>query len=103
MFKTSRYKKGGGILLLNLFNHLNNLAIQIYFFPPFLPQGHIVFFFSLKHGYALHNYSFSQSVSQQIQEVQDWITDQHQPVGGDADNDCSAYTVLTRETYLAKK
>ena len=45
VFKTARYEKGGEIQLLNLFNYLNSSAIQIYFFPTFLPPGHIVHFY----------------------------------------------------------
>ena len=41
--------------------------------------------------------------SQQIQEVQDWLTDQQNPVGGDADNDWSAYSVLTRQIKILPK
>ena len=44
VLKTARYKKGGGIHLLNIFYYLNSLAIKLYFSPPFLPPGHIVHF-----------------------------------------------------------
>ena len=51
--------KGGGIHLLNLFDYLNSLAIQIYSFSPILPPCHIVHFLP-KRGYNEHDYSYKQ-------------------------------------------
>ena len=45
---------------------------------------------------------YQHSFSQQIREVQDGLTGQHQLFGGDADNGWSPETVVTREQYLAK-
>ena len=42
VFRTVTYEKSRRILLLNLFYYLSSLAIKIYFFPPFLPQGQII-------------------------------------------------------------
>ena len=104
--------KRQGNTFVKFINYLTSLAKPIYFFPTVLPPGHKLHFY-LKHVYAVHNYSYKlkllffqkfyqHSFSQQIQEFQNLLSNQHKLVGGDADNDWSAYTVLTREKYLAK-